>query len=484
MNRTTVIAVAVFAALLAVVLLTREDKVSEGVPTFTWKAPPQEHVTKVELAGSHRALLVKGAAGWTVANPEKPDVAYAADEALVTSLLGSLGEVKAADHVTSRAERAAELELDEAKGLKVTVSGASGVLGTLVFGKPAKAGGRYVKVDGAADVFATTARLGYLARRDVSGWRKKAILAVKAEELVSLEVKQEASRLGLVMKDGAWALDAAPPAGFRFDPAAAQRLVQQLATLTAQDFGTDPAVVTDRAQLVATTKDGTSLVVSLGAEANGTVPVRVEGDAQVYLVSAGLAGQLTKRLEDLRDLSLWAFAPEKVQRVAWTAAGKKTVLAKEGGAWKVLEPKALPAGFDFDAGLVDGLLARLKGLRALRHDASAAAQAACRRPVSASVEVELEGGEKRQLKLLGELGANEVCGVGSADALTYAVAKTDRAWLERGVELVKRLPAPSFPQGGGIQGLEQLPPDVRAKLEAQLRQQQLLAPPPQPPPAP
>lgn len=486
MKKGTVIAVIVFAALLAAVLLTREDKVSEGVPRFGWQAPDKDKVTKVEIEGPKRAVLVKGAEGWKVADPQKPEATFVTDESLVTSLLGALTEVKANDYVTSRPERLAELEVDDAKGLKVTVSGEGGVLASLVFGKAGKAGGQYVKLPGSVDVFTTTARLASLARRDVNGWRKRSVLAVKAEDLVSLKVKLEDSELDLAQKDGVWSVQPAPPKGFRFDPMAAQRLAQQVAGLSAQDFGADPSVVTKSAQLLTQTKDGRTLDVTLGAEANGLVPVRVVGDPQVYLVAAGTAKALTKKLEDLRDLSLWAFEPEKVQRLSIVAGAKKTVAAKVGGAWKVVEPKALPGGFDFDPGQVTAVLGRLRGLRALRADGSPAAQAACRKPAVVAVDLELEGGEKRQLKLNGELGTSELCGTGSADVITYAVSKSERTWLEGGVDLFKRPPPPRFPQGGmggmgGIQGLDQLPPELRAKLEEQLRQQQHLQQQPQPP---
>ena len=473
MKKGTVIAVVVFAGLLAAVLLTREDKVSEGVPKFSWQAPPEAKVTKVEIEGPKRALLVKGPEGWKVADPSKPDATFATDEGLVTSLFSALGEFKVGDSVTSRPERYAELEVDDAKGLKLTVSGEGGVLAALVFGKAAKSGGQYVKAPGSADVFATPARLGNLVRRDVSGWRKRSVLGLKAEEIVSLKVKLEHSELELAQKDAVWSVEPKPPAGFRFDPSSAQRLAQQVAGLTAQDFGADSSVATESAQLVAQTKDGKSFTLSLGAEANGTVPVRVEGDAQVYLVAGGTAKLLEKQLEDLRDLSLWAFEPEKVQRFTLVTGAKRTVAAKEGGAWKVLEPKALPSGFDFDPGQVTAVLARLRPFKALRYDASAAAVAACKKPATATVDLVLEGGERRALRFFGELGPNELCGTGSADALTYAVSKAERTWLEGGVELFKRRPPPpSFPQGGGMQGLDQLPPELRAKIEAQLRQQQ------------
>lgn len=469
MKKGTIGAVLVFVALLAAVLLTREERVSEGVPRLDFVAPAADQVTTVELAGPTPAVLSKGAAGWRVADPTKPEVTYPADEALVASLLAALTEVKAGDHVTARAERVAELELDAAKGVTVTARGGGGVLASLVFGKAAKAGGWYVKRPSSPDVFTTTARLGSLVRRDVSGWRQHRLVSLKADELVAIKVRLEGSPLELSLKDGVWTVEPAPPAGFRFDASAAQRLAQELAALSAQSFSADSSEATDVAQVELLAKDGRAVRLGLGAEAGGRVPVKVEGDPQVSWLPAAVARRLTPKLEELRDLRLASFEPEKARRLSLTAGGKRVELAREGADWKLVEPKTLPAGFDFDAQQVNSVLARLRQLRATRVDASPVAQAACRRPASASVALELEGGSAATVRLGGQLGPTERCATTSVDALTYVVADSERQWLERGLELFKRAPPPSFPQGG-IQGLEQLPPDIRAKLEAQLRQ--------------
>jgi hypothetical protein len=56
------------------------------------------------------------------------------------------------------------------------------------------------------------------------------------------------------------------------------------------------------------------------------------------------------------------------------------------------------------------------------------------------------------------------------DELVQLLPANQKSWLETGVELFKRPKMPP-PGSGQIQGLDQLPPDVRAKLEAQLRAQ-------------
>ncbi len=470
----TMIAVGVFAVLFVVVLATREDQVSEGVKKLSWKPVDKAQVTKVEISGPQSAVLTKGADGWKVADPKKPEQSFATDEGQVNALLDALANFKAADHVTSKAERHAELEVDDAKGLKVVASGANGPLATLVVGKTAKAGGYYVKLPAQADVFSTTSSLGWTARKDASGFRKRQFMPLKLDEIVGLSVKQPSSEFALLQKDGVWAVESPVPAGYRFDPSAAQRMASQLAALVAQDFGADPAVATAEGQAIAKTKDGRTVTVSWGKEDKGTVPVRVEGDAQVYLVPPYAVQQLSKKLDDLRDLSVWAFEQVKATKLAFTAGKTKVVAEKANGAWKVTEPKKLPD--DFDANQVESVLGQLRLVRAARADASPEAAKACKAAATATVEVTLEDKSTRSLRFGGELNPNELCLTGSMDTLTYAIAKAERDRLEKGVELFKRPPPPPQFDPGSIKGLENLPPEVRAQLEAQLRQRQMAPP--------
>lgn len=472
----TMIAVGVFVALLLVVVLTREDHVSEGVKKLSWTPMDKALITKVELSGPQNAVLTKGADGWRVADPKKPEATFATDESQVNALVDALADFKAADHITSKAERYAELEVDDAKGLKVVASGASGPLATLIVGKSGKSGGFYVKLPTQADVFSSTSALGWTARKDANGFRQRKFISLKADDVTGLSVKQASSELALGLKDGVWAVESPVPAGYRFDPSAAQRMVQQLVFLSAQDFSADPAVQTAEGQAIAKTKDGKSVTVSWGKAEKNLVPVRVEGDPQVYLVPPYAIQQVGKKLDDLRDLSVWAFEQAKVNKLSITTPKVKVVTEKAGGAWKVVEPKKLPDGFDFDSNQVDAVVQQLRLVRAARADGSPEAAKACKAPASATVEVTLEDKSTKALRFGGDLGTNEVCLTGTIDALTYAVAKPERERLEKGVELFKRPPPPPQFNPSSIKGLENLPPEVRAQLMQQLQQKQMMPP--------
>lgn len=575
MKKGTLIAVGVFAVLLVLFFATRERKVSVGVKKLEMPAFDKAKVTALELSGAKVATLRREGGAWVVSDPARPDKKYPADGQQVEAALDALPEVRGSNLVTEKRDRHAEMEVDDAKGLEVRVLGEKGPVVELVIGKTARGGGIYVRRAGEDEVFSVTARFGWMVRKDVGGWRKRAFVPAKADELAQVTVRLaggESFTLEPGAEAGSWTLEdgAKAPAGFRFDAQAGARLAHQLATLNAQDFTDEPG---DQALglagahdvLEAKLKDGKSLILHLGqkpdpavyqavsqlkamfdavdgvsgtkdgkvtledlqrtvtdatkseelreaigrlvddpaafarvdaggyaatakdgvltpADLDGTartvglVPVRLEGDPQVYLVPSQAVDALRKKLTDMRDLALMSFEPQKVTGVTIQTGGKKVTLSKGAGVWQVVEPRQLPAGFEFDPDAVDTQLTVLRRLRAARpvEPAIPDAQAGLARP-SASVELTLEGGGSQALRfgkeVPGKAATKELFVKGSADQALYAIPLTERTRLEAGVDLFRKRPPPPTNMEG-MQGLESLPPEIRRQIEAQLRQQQ------------
>ncbi|HLM42206.1 MAG TPA: DUF4340 domain-containing protein, partial [Myxococcaceae bacterium] len=470
-----------------------ERQVSVGVRKLELPKLDKAQVTALALTGARGATLRKEGEGWIVVDPGKPDTKYAADERLVTGVLEALGEVKNPDFVTDRAERLAEYELDDAKGLKLEVTQGGGPAVELVLGKAAKNGGTYVRKAGSNDVFAHRGRLDWTVRKELKDWRKRQLLSLKMEDLSQLVLRSkdgESVTLKAGAAPGEWSLaeGTQTPAGFRFSAQAAQQLAQQLASLSAQDFLEGEAAADAATGLAeahdsveAQLKDGKKVVVHLGRqpeakEGSATVAARVEGDAQVYQLPQYTASQLRKRLVDFRDLGLFRFEPQKVTKLKLQAGGTAVVVVKEGGAWKVAEPKKLPEGFELESSQVDMQLGWLRGLQGARliEGQVTDAQAGLASP-AALVEVTVEGEPVQTLRLGKEApgaanGGKELYARSTLDALTYAVGEGVRTRLAQGLELFKRrAPPPGFAGNGQPQGLESLPPEVRRQLEAQLR---------------
>ncbi|MEW5739472.1 MAG: DUF4340 domain-containing protein [Myxococcota bacterium] len=466
-NKSFLIALSVFAVLLGAYFLTREPQVSEGIKTLEWPELKAEQVQAVEVSGTHQARLERSPNGWLVAAPATPDVKHKADEGQVKALLEALASFKAPTLVSERSAKHAEYEVDAAKGTQVKVTTADGRALALVLGKAGRTGGVYVRKDGADSVFLSPSGLAWQVRKDVTAWRDKTLSTVPAAELAKVTVSWPDGHTYSLKAgaDGAWALEGEAPKGFRFDPAAAQRLTSQLTSLRAQGFlANETPDLAKAIRFRLEKKDGAALTVSLAEKrSDGSWPVSIEGLTEVATLGSWVGEQLAKRLDDLRDTSLFSFDVTKATRLAFDAAGKRTVVEKKDATWTVVDPRQLPAGAQFDPQQVQSVLTRLRALKASKVAPDATAKAFAKPALQ--VTVTLEGGATQRL-LLGADAGSDVYARGAVDELTWLLPGHEKAWLTRGLELFAPPPPPPV---GQANGLDQLPPEIRRQLEAQLR---------------
>jgi Domain of unknown function (DUF4340) len=464
MKKQTAVAVAVFAALGLTYLATREKQISIGVTQFKIPSLKVEDVDKIEVRGARSLTLSRESSGWVVFDPAKPSAQFPAEQSEVQSTLEALAALKSLDFVSDSSEKHAVYEVDDASGVSVSVSGRVAPL-RLVFGKVSKSRGTYVRKAGEAAIFSTSSPAAYQLKRGIADWRKKSISTAALSEVDSVIVSPaNAAPFTLKRSSGdAWTLETKVPDGYRFDPEAAARLVSQLTTLTAQGFVDEPKDFSTSHQYALHQKDGKTVTVQLSTtkdEATKTVQLRVDGNPQVYTLASWQAEQIDKTVNDLRDLTLMRFEVEKVSRLSIGVGQKKTVLAKTGSDWKLVDPKT---DANFDPQQVAVQLNRLKGLRALKwvEDASKANFA---KPTTI-IELMVDNKVQR-LVFANEAGqTGEVYVRGSADNDTYVVASSEKESWGKGVELFRKPPPPDLSH---LQGLEQLPPDVREKLMQQL----------------
>ncbi|HXN42206.1 MAG TPA: DUF4340 domain-containing protein, partial [Myxococcaceae bacterium] len=167
MKKGTLILIGVFLVLLAIVLATRERQVSVGIVKFELPPIDKDKVVAIEIAGPKAASLKKEAAGWTVADPAKPDQKHPADEQQINSALDAYKETKVHDLVTDKPERQAEFEIDDAKSLKVKITSQGAPSVELMLGKPTKSGGVYIRQAKSNAVFTAEGRFPWMVKRDV-----------------------------------------------------------------------------------------------------------------------------------------------------------------------------------------------------------------------------------------------------------------------------------------------------------------------------
>lgn len=507
-----VLALIVFVVLLFVVIGKNDTKTKVGVKELKIEKVDKTTVDKIEVtlppkksppdagpaASGSSVVLEKSGDAWLVFDPAVADKKLGVDEAQMKSALDAVGELAAGDLIANKKEKHAELEIDDDKGHTVKVYAKGKKVLDLVFGRPAKGGGSTVRVAGSEDVYVAKGRLGTVLKKELTAWRKKALFELKADDITRVSIAMaDGGKLVFEGTPPAPAPDAGPaaakaewklsepatlPAGFRLDAAQLSRPAASLASLRAQDFAdgvTDAAAGFDVPHTVveANARDGKKVVVHIGGEDDKKrVYAKVDGDPQVYVLAAYSAKQLQKRVDDLRELTLPDAKADDVEKVTIKGAAGTVVVKKDGADWKLVEPKTAPP--EFEASQIAGQIAGLLRTRATRVADAPATAFAKPGPV---VEVQLAGGKKQLLRFGAALPvdlpkdgtekapeAREYYVKGGIDDLTYVIAAFTRNRYDKPAELFKKPPAPP-PGSGGMPGMENLPPDIRKKLEESMK---------------
>src|SRR5438552_3985479 len=109
-------------------------------------------------------------------------------------------------------------------------------------------------------------------------------------------------------------------------------------------------------------KDRTSKTLLFGKvdKAKKGVYVERQGEAEVLMTADEVWDKLPRTVAAARDKVVFTYAYDKVSRVELDHARGKVTLERDGITWKITAPEALTA----DTGVVNGLLWRLRDLRA------------------------------------------------------------------------------------------------------------------------
>jgi hypothetical protein len=483
----------VFAALLVVVIATRQDRVRVGIRELSLPQLVSSDITKIEIAGKHQALLVKAGDAWTVADPAKPDVTFPAEKAPIERTLAELTAIDVGTYVSGRTEKHDDLEVTVEKGTIVRATTSKGTTLRIVLGRFAKGGGNYVRLEDAPEVFVAKGNLAAQVRKDVEAWRDKKVIDAPADAIAELTVKtsdgagytvvHEKSGEGADAKD-TWKLKDGTPvdAGFRVDSESLGRLARSVGSLRAAGFVDDAdkvkALAFDAGVIEMVLTGGEKKTLTFAAvDADKKGAVRLEGNPQVFSLTEFTEKALLKPLVEHRDLSLFpTVAIDDVNEVRFIGTNLRATLKNDGAAWSYDGP---------GAELVDaaGIPPKLSGVLKLKAAKVVGAESDVKATFKdeLKIEVVLKDGSTRVARLGGDVPsvddkpATEVYAT-SGDGLVYAIGKFQKTRHEKPAELFKATERP--PQdgmggmgGGGIPGLESLPPEIRKQLEAQLKAQ-------------
>jgi hypothetical protein len=501
MSKNAWISVSIFAALLVLVVATREDQVSVGMRHLTLPSVDKDKVVGIELSGPVNAVLTKTGDTWQVAEPGGPKK-FAVDQAAVDSAIGALPDLEADAFVTARAAKHEELELTDEKGLRVKIEQDGAANLDVIFGRAAKGGGNYLRLAGTDEVFVGKGRFASLAKKDVKAWRKRKLVDAKSDALKKILVtpatgdpyavesydKTEGEGEAAVTKSS-WRLasEVSLPEGFVADEDALKRIATSVANLRASELVDDktPADVglgagATGGKVTAQTADGAIITARFGdTDDKKRVYAMMEGDDQLYLIGQYAVNNLVKPKLELRDLRLARFNPADIERAVFVGPGGTVEVTRTDGAWTLTQPATPPAGFEFDAATVEGKLSALGRVKAQKRFDDEPAKTGLNKADTTITLFTKDGGKKRMafggaVPKADDKAAEQFYAQGAEEAAVYAIGKFQKTRYEKPLDLFKKVAPPPGPPGGGgggIAGMENLPPDVRKKLMESMRQQ-------------
>jgi hypothetical protein len=480
MNRSTLLAVVVFAALAAAAVVTLREKPERGITRISFTGVEPESVTAVVIEGSNPMELRKQDGVWMVGGKR-------ADEDAVKRVLDAAVRMESSELVTRSPARFAELEVEGEKATRVKLLAGDSTVVEFTIGT-ASTGGSHVRV---ADVVYTVAgAYRNTFSRARTGWLDLALFRDAPEDVKKVEVKLRGEAPYTLVREGEeWHLEdpSLMPEGHRFDRAAAQRLASSLATARAadvpdQDPGNEVSGLTDDADTLVfqvSTKEGEIATRSLRLGSDGEkdqVYARASTRDDVVTVPKYFAGSLRKKLTDLRDLTLVSIDTSKAARLELVEAKNRLVFERSDGVWSMAESSEEPAkDFQLDAAMVQRRLVDLAGVRALAEAPAVVPKTTGLYKPAARASVTLEDGSAVALEFGNEtkwIDQTVVFARGNADNRVYLVHTRDRDRVLAGLgSFAKREPA------GGLGNLSpeafrDLPPEVREKLLRQLAEQQ------------
>lgn len=480
MKRSTLIALVVFAGLVALAVVKLSEKKERGIERVSLAQVDATKLDRIELSGKNTAALVKEGDVWKYEGRK-------ADEAAIKQLLEAIGKLESSELVTKSKDKFEELEVTDEKGTRVKVSAGGTVQAEFVVGKAA-AGGSNVLVDGA--VYVAKDVRGYVFQKSGSNWLEKKLFTWALKDVTKLEVQLAGQpAYALVKAEGdEWKLadESALPKGFRFDKAAARTLVSNLVNARAKDIlDTKPDEATsglaDTADKLVVTAGETTETLWLGKETEDkSVHAKVSSrpPEDVFTFASYTAKNLKKNLVDLRDLGLMSFDKDKVVSVTIRDGKKSVTFDKQGAGWKIANSTdPVPKDFEFDESKVTRRITAIASLKGIAIAPAAERAKAKVASPDAQVGMKLEDGTKVTLSFGAKTKHEDrdaVYATGNADGELYLVTE----WVRKNnVGLIDTFKKDD-PAAGGHDGLSNLdpkalkglPPDVQKSLEQQISQ--------------
>lgn len=249
------------------------------------KSVAKDRVDELEIRRPDEApiKLAKRDGRWRVVAP----VEAAADQSAVDTALDRLADLEVRGVAATRRETHEDLEINEAKGLRVIARGRGTVLTEIILGAY-RNGKTLARRPQDATVYMLEGAIRYAFNKALKDWRDRSIVDVPVGDVVEVRFQNRNGTFAFVKNEDEWTVAQGATAIDRFQASKLSSIVSSIARLRATDFA-DEDVSADAAGV------GASVTVEDGGVANvGVVTLRTRaGDA-------GAGREITIRIGNAR----------------------------------------------------------------------------------------------------------------------------------------------------------------------------------------
>jgi len=474
MNKSTWIALLVFAGLAAAAVVSLREKPERGITRISFAAVDPARVDRLVVKGTEEVEIKREGGEWKIDGKR-------ADGEAVERLLGVVAAVNSSEFETSDAERFAAMEVDDAKGAAVQLYEGGRKVADFVVGGAGPAGSHLRVGD---SVYAVRGLYRATFARDRAAWVEKRLFFDPVDAVTRVEVALAGAAPYALVKDGsAWKLEDPAALGTqRFDANAAATLARSLVSARAGDvLDADPgaaAGLTATADALRfTTQAGETRTLTLGAALDdGSVYARSSAREPVVTLRKSVAEGLRKPLRELRDLSLMTVDIGAAQKLEVAGASGDVVFEKGGDGWALASASESPGNeFVLDEAAVRRRLSTLANLKAVAEAAGDTPGVAQLDTSSDFIAVTLQDGSAAKLHFGEESKWQDqdvVLARGNAEPGVFLVRKAVRDQLLGGLETFRRRAEDDANLLDKLdpQALQNLPPEVRDSLLKQLQE--------------
>ncbi len=427
MSWKTLVALAVLAAGLGGFLvvdsywLTPKREKAESIKGRLWTVEPKDVETVTVKRKDETIRLKRTADGWEMLEP----VQARGDRGAVDEVVTGLATLRVDREIDANPAKLADFGLDvPAAEVTLEVRGQKAPLTLAVGAKNPTGVWVYAREGGKPAVIALGESVARDTARPVADFRDKTVLAFERRNVTALDLDLDGSRMTLEAEDGGkWRI--ARPGPYRGDADMIMDALDKLSSAKVKEFLGAPkslaAYGLDKPSRVTVwlgrDKERSSKTLLMGRVDAGkkTVYVQREGEPEVLVTGEEIWDKLPRTVAAARDKVVFIYAYDKVSRVVLESAKGTVTLERDGISWKITAPEAMKA----DTGAVNGLLWRLRDLRAAGFlDESAAGIARYLSKPAVTVRIWEEEAKEPRTFLLGASKELKTGGEGAGVAAT------------------------------------------------------------------